>query len=90
MRLRCPGGVLISLRSAVDPALTATAARHDVRAVTLVVEPDRVGLTGLLELVRSGRLRVHVAERVPREDAARAHRAGEAGRTVGTLVIAVE
>jgi NADPH:quinone reductase-like Zn-dependent oxidoreductase len=54
------------------------------------VEPDQVGLHGLLGLVRTDRLRVHVAETFPLEDAARAHRADEAGRTVGKLVIAVE
>jgi NADPH:quinone reductase-like Zn-dependent oxidoreductase len=40
--------------------------------------------------VRVGRLRVHVAETFPLEDAARAYRAGEAGHAVGKLVIAVE
>ena len=85
-----PGGVLISLRSAVDAGLKAAAARHDVHAVTQVVEPDQVGLNGLLGLVRVGRLRVHGAATFPLEDAARDHHAGEAGHTVGTLVIAVE
>jgi NADPH:quinone reductase-like Zn-dependent oxidoreductase len=54
------------------------------------VEPDQAGLDGLLDLVRVGRLRVHLAETFPLQDAARLHRAGEAGHTVGNLVIAVE
>jgi NADPH:quinone reductase-like Zn-dependent oxidoreductase len=41
----------------------------------------------LLDLVRSGRLGVHVAGTYPLEDAAGAHRDGESGRTTGKLVL---
>lgn len=87
-RLR-PGGVLVTLRSAVDPALLAVAERVGVRVVRLVVEPDQVGLHALLDLVRSGRLRVHVDEVHRLENAAAAHAAGEPGRTTGKRVLAV-
>lgn len=89
VRLLRPGGVLVTLRSAVDPGLAAAAERAGVRAVVLVVEPDRAGLTALLDLVRAGRLRVHVERTFPLEDAAAAHALGETGRTTGKLVLTV-
>ena len=90
LRLLRPGGVLVTLRSAVDPRLAEAADRAGVRAVVLVVEPDPVGLTGLVELVRSGRLRLHVDRVYRLDEAATAHEAGQAGRTTGKLVLAVE
>lgn len=89
LRLLRPGGVLVTLRSAVDPGLAATAERAGVRAVVLVVEPDRAGLAALLDLVRAGQLRVHVDGAFPLEDAAAAHALGETGRTTGKLVLTV-
>jgi NADPH:quinone reductase-like Zn-dependent oxidoreductase len=89
LRLLRPGGVLVTLRSAVDPGLADAARRAGVRAVVLVVEPDRCGLSALLDLVRAGRLRVRVDGVFPLADAAAAHRAGESGRTTGKLVLTV-
>lgn len=77
------------LRSAVDPALTATAERAGVRVVVLVVEPDRLGLLGLLEVVDAGRLRVHVDRTFPLHRVADAHALGAAGGTMGKLVLTV-
>jgi NADPH:quinone reductase-like Zn-dependent oxidoreductase len=90
LNLLRPGGILISLRSAIDPDLATAADRLGVHAVVLVVEPDQVGLYGLLDLVRSGRLRVHVERTFPLAEAAAAHRTGEAGHTTGKLVLTVE
>jgi hypothetical protein len=86
--LLCPGGVLITLRSAVDPDLTSAANRLGVRVVVLVVEPDQVGLRGLSDLVRNGCWRVHV-DRVHRLEEVAAHWAGESGRTTGKIVVTV-
>jgi NADPH:quinone reductase-like Zn-dependent oxidoreductase len=90
LRLLRPGGVLVTLRSAVDPGLAEAADRLRVRAVVLVVEPDQVGLSGLLDLVRAGRLRVHVDRVFPLAEAAAAHEAGQSGRTTGKIVLAME
>ena len=48
-----------------------------------------MGLLALTELVESGRLRVEIADVLPLEDAARAHRLGESNRTAGKLVLKV-
>ena len=89
LELLRPGGVLITLRSAVDPDLASAADRLGVMAVALVVEPDQLGLVGLLELIGTGRLRVHVDSVHPLDQVAEAHRAGESGRTTGKSVLDV-
>lgn len=60
-----------------------------IRAVFMLVEPDRQGLHEITELVGSGRLRVIVDAVFPLEDAAEAHRLGETGRTTGKIVLSV-
>ena len=52
-------------------------------------EPDRGGLTGLVELIEAGQLKVRVEQTFPLEDAAKAHELGEAGRVSGKLVLTV-
>lgn len=54
-----------------------------------MVEPDRVGLLRLLDLVALGRLRIHVTRTFPLSEAAVAHQVGEAGRTLGKTVLIV-
>lgn len=54
----------------------------------MTVEPDGAGLEHLAQLVDSGRLRVHVEQAVPLEEAAKAHAVldqGVAGKIVLTL-----
>jgi NADPH:quinone reductase-like Zn-dependent oxidoreductase len=60
-----------------------------VRTGWTLVEPDRGGLLALIELVEAGKLRVEVAEVLPLEQAAEAHRRGESNRTTGKLVLSV-
>ena len=55
----------------------------------LLVEPDRAGLEALAALVDEGKLRPHVSATFPLEEAARAHEAGETGRTQGKLVLTI-
>jgi NADPH:quinone reductase-like Zn-dependent oxidoreductase len=90
LRLLRPGGVLVTLRSAVDPRLAEAADGLGVRSVVLVVEPDRVGLSGLVDLVRAGRLRVHVDRVYRLDEVAAAHEAGQSGRTTGKIVLTME
>jgi NADPH:quinone reductase-like Zn-dependent oxidoreductase len=60
-----------------------------VRVTGILVEPDRMGMEAIAALVTSGELRPHVSQTFSLEDAARAHEAGETGRTQGKLVLTV-
>ena len=55
----------------------------------MLVEPDRVGLLALAELVDAGRLRVVIDSRWPLDRAAAAHQASEGGRATGKIVLTV-
>ncbi|MFI7088032.1 NADP-dependent oxidoreductase [Streptomyces anulatus] len=86
------GGTLISLLPLDDtfPAEEAEEAEAaGVRAVFMLVEPDRAGLREVTSLVEGGRLRVLVDEVFPLEEAVRAHTLGETGRTTGKIVLSV-
>ncbi|MGK5729426.1 NADP-dependent oxidoreductase [Streptomyces sp. URMC 124] len=89
LRTLRPGGTLVSILPLDDtfPARQAEAAA--VRAVFMLVEPDRQGLREISGLVESGRLRVIVDTVLPLEQAAEAHRLGETGRTTGKIVLTV-
>lgn len=81
-----PGGVLVTVDQ--SPELAARGATSRKRVAAMAVEPDHVGLEGLAKLAEDGKLRVHVSEVLPLEQAARAHdllgRGGVAGKIVLT------
>jgi NADPH:quinone reductase-like Zn-dependent oxidoreductase len=83
-----PGGVLVSLLPAEDRWVPVAAARG-LRAGFMLVEPDRAALAAVTALVAEGRVRPHVAHVLPLEQAAEAHRLGEAGGLTGKIVLAV-
>ncbi|GIE90136.1 NADP-dependent oxidoreductase [Actinoplanes regularis] len=83
-----PGGLLVSLLPVAGDTLAA-AERARVRAVVLLVEHDQAGMRAVAELVDRGRLRAHVCATFPLAEGARAHAAGETGRTTGKIVIIV-
>jgi NADPH:quinone reductase-like Zn-dependent oxidoreductase len=76
-----PEGLVIALN---DPDARAAT---DAEGVFLLVEPDRAGLDALAANVLTGHLRVVVERAFPLAEAARAHESGEAGHTVGKLVL---
>lgn len=84
-----PGGTVIPVFGGATEEIARAAERHDVRAVTLLVEPDRIGLLGLVELVDAGRLRVVIDSRWPLHEVAAAHAASERGRVTGKVVLTV-
>jgi NADPH:quinone reductase-like Zn-dependent oxidoreductase len=53
----------------------------------MLVEPDRIGLLGLTDLVENGRLRVHVDRTFPLAEVAAAHELAETGHVTGKLVL---
>ncbi|WP_234401759.1 NADP-dependent oxidoreductase [Thermobifida halotolerans] len=69
--------------------VAAKAAAVGVRGAALMVEPDHAALERITDLVESGRLRPVVAETLPLDRAAEAHRTGQDGRTAGKIVLTV-
>jgi NADPH:quinone reductase-like Zn-dependent oxidoreductase len=92
-----PGGILVSGQAAWTPGLRERAAELGVRARLLAAEGARVaaldlhgaGLEALADLVRKGRLTVHVDRTFPLAEAADAHRLIAEGHTTGKLVLTV-
>jgi NADPH:quinone reductase-like Zn-dependent oxidoreductase len=86
------GGILICLASPFDPPedVVRDAASRGLRTASPLVEPDRLALTAIAELVEAGRLRATIAETLPLAQACRAHELGENGRTTGKLVLTVD
>ena len=82
-----PGGLLVGVLSGIPEELEQDAAARGVRTGRMLVEPDRIGLLGLTQLVESGQLRVHVERTFPLEEVAEAHRVGETSRATGKLVL---
>jgi NADPH:quinone reductase-like Zn-dependent oxidoreductase len=79
--------VFVTVTGAADEVRDQAAGR--VRLEGVLVEPDRLGMEALAGLVGEGVLRPHVSATFPLADAARAHEAGETGRTQGKLVLTV-
>ncbi len=83
------GGLFIVVPSAAGVESLRELAGERVRVTGILVEPDRVGMEALAGLVESRHLRPHVSQTFPLEEAARAHEAGETGRTQGKLVLTI-
>ena len=81
------GGTFVTVTGAADDLRGQASGR--VRLAGILVEPDRLGMEALADLVARGVLRPHVSATFPLADAARAHEAIETGRTVGKLVLTV-
>lgn len=86
LRVLRPGGRLITLPGPDDVPATVP---DGVRAVWMLVEPDRLGLREITALVERGALRPVVDTVVPLAQAAKAHEIGERGRTTGKIVLTV-
>jgi len=83
------GGLFIAVPSSSGVEALRELAGDRVRVTGILVEPDRMGMEAIAELVATGALRAHVAHTFPLEQAARAHELGETGRTQGKLVLTV-
>jgi NADPH:quinone reductase-like Zn-dependent oxidoreductase len=84
-----PGGTLLQVRGTVAEELRVAAKERRRRVTGFLVEPDPVGLEGLISLVEAGRLRVHVDTVVDLERAADAHRSAEEHHGGGKIVLRV-
>jgi NADPH:quinone reductase-like Zn-dependent oxidoreductase len=83
------GGLLVAVPGGVADSVAAKAAELGVRTALELVEPDQVGLLGLVALIESGKLRVHVEQTFPLEEVGKAHELGENGRVSGKIVLTV-
>jgi NADPH:quinone reductase-like Zn-dependent oxidoreductase len=84
-----PGGLLVSVPSALPEGLAAAAAERGVRFTGILVEPDYASLDQLRELIDAAKLRTILDATFPLEQASKAHEIGEAGRNVGKTVLVV-
>lgn len=84
-----PGGMFIGVPGGVSADVVAAADARGVRATGILVEPDRAGLQAIAGLVDNGELAVTVQDSFPLDHVAKAHAAGETGRTQGKLVLEV-
>ncbi|WP_372407034.1 NADP-dependent oxidoreductase [Streptomyces luteireticuli] len=84
------GGTLVSLQPYGRRELAEQAGPFGVRAEVMIVESDHAGMAAVARLVADGELRAEIAGTFPLADAARAHAAGETGRTAGKLVLTTE
>lgn len=82
-----PGGHLVTAVAEEDTDLIARYEAAGLRFSGIAVDPDPVGLRGLVELVEQGRLRVHVQETFPFDRVADAHRLLDTGHLRGKLVL---
>jgi NADPH:quinone reductase-like Zn-dependent oxidoreductase len=80
-------GLLISVPSSASADALAAARERGLRATGILVEPDQVGLDGLVALVDAGLLTVVVADEFPIERVAQAHERAETGHGVGKVVL---
>jgi NADPH:quinone reductase-like Zn-dependent oxidoreductase len=84
-----PSGLLVSVPSSTSAAALAAARERGIRATGILVEPDQVGLDGLVGLVNDGGLKVVVSDEFPFENVAAAHERAEHGHAVGKVVITI-
>jgi NADPH:quinone reductase-like Zn-dependent oxidoreductase len=84
-----PGGLLVPVPGSVPPELAEAAARGRIRVRPFLVEPDGAALAQIATLIDKGHIRVEVADVLPLEQAAEAHRRLATGRTQGKIVLRV-
>jgi len=84
-----PGGKLVQVRGTVAEELQAAAKERKQRVTGFLVEPDPVGLDGLVSLIEAGKLQIHVDRVFDLEQAAEAHRYAEEHHRGGKLVLSV-
>jgi NADPH:quinone reductase-like Zn-dependent oxidoreductase len=83
------GGLIVCVPGGVAESVAAKADTLGVRTAPELVEPDQVGLLGLVDLIEAGKLRIHVEQTFPLEEAGKAHELGETGRLSGKIVLTV-
>ncbi|HEX4791542.1 MAG TPA: NADP-dependent oxidoreductase [Actinospica sp.] len=89
LRVLKDGGALVSILPVSAAAAEAARERGIPTGFTLV-EPDRLALTAIADLVERGALRVRIDSVFPLAEAAEAHRRGETNSASGKIVLRVD
>ncbi|MFC4377801.1 NADP-dependent oxidoreductase [Nocardia halotolerans] len=89
LRTLRPGGIVVSLASPAEAALTEQAEPLGVRAGFMIVEADAAGMKAIAELAEAGALRPHVDKVLPLELVSKAHEISDTQRARGKIVLAV-
>ncbi|MFD5085794.1 NADP-dependent oxidoreductase [Kitasatospora sp. NPDC058406] len=89
LRVLRPGGVLVSIMEHWNTALAAEVEAAGRRFAGISVEPDYASLEAIAKLVDEGRVRPHIADTFPLEEAGKAHELIASGRTQGKIVLTV-
>lgn len=87
LRTLRPGGIVVSLASPEEAALTHEAAALGVRAVFMAVEADQAGMRAIAMLAERGELRPHIAQVLPLAEAGKAHELSQSRRSSGKIVL---
>ncbi|WP_345122663.1 NADP-dependent oxidoreductase [Dactylosporangium darangshiense] len=89
LRTLRPGGLVVSLASPAEAALSAVAEAQGRRSIFMVVEADQAGMRAIADLVERGLLRPTLDTVLPLSDAAKAHEIGERRSATGKIVLTV-
>ncbi|MDH6142404.1 MULTISPECIES: NADP-dependent oxidoreductase [Kitasatospora] len=84
-----PGGTLVTVLEHGNPELAEQVAAAGRRFVGVSVEPDYAALEAIAALVEEGKVRPHVSQVLPLEEAGKAHALIEGGHTQGKIVLTV-
>jgi NADPH:quinone reductase-like Zn-dependent oxidoreductase len=89
LRVLRPGGLLLTAVERASADLAAAVADAGFRFAGITVEPDYPALEALARLADAGRLRPHVEQALPLEQAPRAHQLIESGHARGKIVLEI-
>ncbi|MFE0190918.1 NADP-dependent oxidoreductase [Streptomyces sp. NPDC058989] len=84
-----PGGTLVSIMEHWNQELAAEAEAAGRHFAGVSVEPDYASLEAIATLIDAGRIRPHVQETFPLEEAGKAHELVGSGRVQGKVVLTV-
>ncbi|MEV8022713.1 NADP-dependent oxidoreductase [Streptomyces sp. NPDC086554] len=82
-----PGGTLVSIMEHGDKELAAEVEAAGRHFAGVMVEPDYASLESIAALIDEGRIRPHVQETFPLEEAGKAHEVVGSGRVQGKIVL---
>lgn len=82
-----PGGRMVTLPSVTAAQVSSAAEGSDIEVMTIRVEPNATQLGELAGLCANGQLKLKVAQVLPLQDAAQAHKLSASGHISGKLIL---